>query len=152
MCFVRTTFNYFLNVSHVILYNYTINLFKVIWCKTISKVLLSLAWKQKINKSNTKVSTHYGIICLYSKNICYNYRFINKYFNFFWNMFNSKTIKTSNIIIQCMQSNPMSSNIRIRIKIYYICPVLYFIWYIICRINIIKPRFILIILLYFQIS
>ena len=35
-------------------------------------------------------------------------------------------IKISNIIILWEQSNPMSSNIRVLIKIYYIYPILYF--------------------------
>ena len=121
---LRSTF--LKNISHKVLSNYIIILFKNIWCKNIGKVCQSLGGKHKINKCNTKIYTHYWIICLYFKNICYNYRFINKYFDLFWNMFNSKTIKISNIIIQCIQSNPMSSNIRILIKIYYICPILYF--------------------------
>ena len=53
-------------------------------------------------------------------------------------MFNSKTIKISNIIIQYVQSNPMSSNIRVLIEIYYICIILYF-GQIISIINIINP-------------
>ena len=51
---------------------------------------------------------------------------VNKCFNLFRNMFYSKRIKISNTIINHMQSNTMSSNIRILIKIYYICPILYF--------------------------
>ena len=49
------------------------------------------------------------------------------FFNFFLNMFNSKTINVTNIIIQCIQSNPMIYNIAILIKFYYICPIFYFI-------------------------
>ena len=41
--------------------------------------------------------------------------------NAFRNMFYPKTIKISNIIIIHMQNNPMSSNIRILVKISYIC-------------------------------
>ena len=46
----------------------------------------------------------------------------------------------------------MSSNIRILIKIYYICPIVYLIRYVISRINYITSGFILIILLYFKFS
>ena len=38
------------------------------------------------------------------------------------NMFYPKTIKISNIFIMNIQINPMSSNIRILIKIYYVSP------------------------------
>ena len=40
--------------------------------------------------------------------------------NLFWNMFYFKRIKISNIIILYIQSNPVSSNIRVLIKIYHI--------------------------------
>ena len=43
-----------------------------------------------------------------------------------YDVFNTKTIKISIVIIRFIQSNPMSSNIRIVIKIYYICLMLYF--------------------------
>ena len=74
---------------------------------------------------------------------------IELYANFFQNMFYSETIKISKIIILHIQSNPMSSNIRVLIKIYYISPILYF-WQIISRINTIKSWFILL-FLYFKI-
>ena len=45
----------------------------------------------------------------------------------------------------------MNSNIRILIKIYYICSIFYFIRQIISRINSIESRFILIIRLYFKV-
>ena len=53
----------------------------------------------------------------------------DKFLNFFRSMFYSKTIKISNIIIIIIniQSNPISSNIRILIKIYYIYLILYLI-------------------------
>ena len=114
-----------------------------------------------------KKSAHYWIICLYSENICCyvfilqsitkwrtkgeGQRTIDKWFNFFRNMFYTKRIEISNIIILHIQSNPMSSNIRVFIKIYYISPILYF-SEIIYRISIIKSWFILIILLYFKIG
>ena len=52
-------------------------------------------------------------------------RMNNKCFNFFPNMLYSKTIKISNAIIIYVQNNPMSSNIRVFINIYYISPMLY---------------------------
>ena len=61
-----------------------------------------------------------------------------------------KRIKISNIIIICPQNNPMSSNIKILIKIYDICPILYF-RLIISRINTIKSWFILTTFLYFKV-
>ena len=104
------------------------------------------------NKPINPIQKYPHITCLYSRNIYYIYRFINKSFNIFWNMFNSKTIKKRIIIIQCMQNNPMSFNTRMLIKIYYIWPILYLIWYIIYRTNTSKSRFILIIVLYFKFS
>ena len=106
--------------------NYTIILLKIIWRKKICIFSQSFSFKHKINKSNTEVSTHYWIVCLYSKNVCFNVFIVNKCFNFFRNMFYPKRIKISNIIIIHMQSNLMSSNIRVLIKIYFICPILYF--------------------------
>ena len=61
-----------------------------------------------INKSNTKVSAHYLIIYLYSKNICYIFVFY-EFLKFFWNMFNSKTIKVCYIFNIYIKSNPMIS-------------------------------------------
>ena len=85
----------------------------------------SFSFKNNIKKSNAEISAHYWIVWLYSKNICFNVFISNKCLNFFQNMFYSKRIKINNIIIIHMQSNPMSSNIRILIKIYYIYPILY---------------------------
>ena len=68
-----------------------------------------------------------------------------------WNMFYTKTIKISNIIIIKIKSNPISSNIRVLILIYYISPILYF-SEISSRINTIKSRLTLIIFLYFKTS
>ena len=116
--------------------NYIIILLEVFGEKKICIFYQSFSFEQKVNKSNTEISTHYWIVCLYSKNICFNVFIlrsrgvqrttINKWFNFFRNMCYSKKIKISDIIIIHMQSNPMSSNIRILIKIYYIFPILYF--------------------------
>ena len=97
-------------------YNYIIISFKIIMSKKIRK--FSLSCKYKINKSNTKISARYWIIC--------------------------------NIIILYVESNPLSSNIRVLIKIYNICPILY-VLQIISWINTIKSRFILIIFLYLKI-
>ena len=77
-------------------------------------------------------------------------RFIN-FFYLFRNMFYAKRIKTSNIIIMNIQSNPMTSNIRVLIKIHYLSPILYFSG-IISRISTLKSRLILTIFLYFKIS
>ena len=114
-----------------------VNLVKVFSCQ------------HKINKFNTKISAHYCIICLYSKNICFYVFIVNKCFNLFWNMFYTKTIKISNIIIK-IKSNPISSNIRVLILVYYISLILYF-SEIISRINTIKSRLTLI-FLYFKTS
>ena len=46
--------------------------------------------------------------------------------NLFRNVFNSKTVKINSNFIRDIQSNPMSSNICIFIKICYIYPILYF--------------------------
>ena len=46
-----------------------------------------------MNKSNAKVSAHYRIEFLYSINICYDVFVSYELFNFFCNMFYSKTIK-----------------------------------------------------------
>ena len=88
---------------------------------------------------------------MYSKNICFYVFITNNCFNFFWNMFYSERIKKSNVITfnvlwtSCayIQSNPMSSNIRVLTKIYYISSILYF-GDIISRITTIKSSFILI--------
>ena len=79
--------------------------------------------------------------------ICLHLFITNKMFHFLRNMFNSKTVKISNIIIYCIQSNPMSSNIRILMKIFYICPIIYCIRSIISRIK----SIILVIFSYFKI-
>ena len=63
----------------------------------------------------------------------------------------TKRIEISNIIIMNIQSNPMSSNIGVLIKIYYIRPILFFRQNI-SRINNIKSRLILIIFSYFKIK
>ena len=133
-------------------------IFKHLSCNSlelICKFSSSLSCKHKINKSNTKkkISAHYWIICLCSKNLCF-YVFISyTCFSFIWNIFFSKAIKISNIIILYVQSNTTGSNIRITIKVYYICFILYFnrvafsgsvFEWVVCRINTIKSRIIFI--------
>ena len=59
----------------------------------------SLSFKHKINKSNTKISTNYWIVCLYSKKVSFNVFIVNKHFNFFWNMFHTKRIEINDIVI-----------------------------------------------------
>ena len=56
------------------------------------------AFQCKVNKPNTKVSTHYCIICLYSENSFCNIFVTYKIFNLFRNMFNSEAIKKGHII------------------------------------------------------
>ena len=51
---------------------------------------------------------------------------IHKCSNLVWNMFSSERIKISSIVILYVQNNPMSSNVRVLIKIYYIYPILFF--------------------------
>ena len=60
------------------------------------------------------------------KNICFNVFIVNKYFYLFRSMFYTKRIEISNIFILHIQSNPMSPNIRVLIKICYISPILNF--------------------------
>ena len=90
-------------------------------------------------------------MCLYSKNICFYVFIIDKYSNLDWNIFYSKAIKISNIIIFYVYSNPLGSNITVLIKIYYIPSIFYFIRQIILLVHINKPRFILIVHFHFNI-
>ena len=53
--------------------------------------------------------------------------FAIKFFDSFWNVLSPKAIKICYIFVTYIQSYPMSSNIRIFIKIYYICSISYFI-------------------------
>ena len=138
----RITPIYFLNIIHKIVVNYIIFFLKVIWLKNICKFSYGLSCKHKINKSNTKISAYYQVVFLYSKNICRyvfilqsiakwrtkdeGQRTINKCFYLFRNMSYTKRIEISNINISNIQSNPISSNIRVLINIYYISPTLYF--------------------------
>ena len=105
---------------------YIVIFFKIIRGKQTSKINQSFACKHKINESNAEVSTHYWIVWLNSKNVCFYVFMPNKFFNFFRKMIKSKTVKINNFNISAIQSNPMCTNICIFIKVYYICPILYF--------------------------
>ena len=48
------------------------------------------------------------MLALNGINISYTIFIINEFANFFWNMFNSKSIEIGYIIINNIQSNPMS--------------------------------------------
>ena len=95
--------------------NYFIIFIKIIRRKKNCKISQFFICKHKINKSNTKVSTHYWIICLHSKNFSFYLSTTNKFFNFVRNMFNTKTIKINNFIflqnkaIQCVPISLCSS-------------------------------------------
>ena len=105
----------YIHVAHKIIQNCIIIFLKIIRWKKISIFSQCFSFEHKINKSNTKICAHYWILCLYPKNICFNISIFNKCFNFFRNMLYSKAIKISDIIIFYIQSNSMSTNIRILI-------------------------------------
>ena len=133
--------------------------FLIFWWKSNSKACQAFTFKCNINNSNTKTSIYYWIICLYPINICLHlffftisFLFFVYFYFFFFDMFYTKPVKTSNIIIYYIESNPMSSNTSILIKIYYICNILYFFRQIVTRKNSIKSKFILVILLHSSIS
>ena len=111
----------------------------------------SFSWKHKIDEYNAEISTHYWIVWLNSKYVSFYFFTSNNFFNFFRNLFNSKTVKISNFNIFTKQSNPMCTNIRIFLKVYHICPIHYSFWQLIPRINPINFRFILIIFLDFKV-
>ena len=106
--------------------NYIILFFKIIRKKQLSKINLSFACEHNVNESYGKVTTHYGIVCLNSKYVCFFVFMSNKFFNFFRSMLNSKIIEINNFIVFTILSNPMCTNICIFVKIYYICSILYF--------------------------
>ena len=107
--------------------------------------------KHKNNKSNTKISTPYCIVRLYSIiHVFLYFIFVYNFLEIFWNVFNFKTSKICLRITVWVQSNPISTNIHILIKIYYICPIFSFIRQIITWINTIKYEIILIISFYLK--
>ena len=78
---------------HEIRQNYIIIFLKIMRRKKICIFCQTFNIKHKINKSDTKLSTHYWIVCLYYKNVCFNLFITNKFYNFLRNMLYSKTIK-----------------------------------------------------------
>ena len=121
--------------------------FKIISRKQTSIINQKFTCKYKSNESDAEASTHYWTVWLSSKYVCFYAFTSNKSFNFFRNMFKSKTFKINNFNISTIQSNQMSSNISMIIKVYYICPILYCLRKTISRINSIKFRFIFMIFL-----
>ena len=106
--------------------NYIIIFLKILKRKQTSIISQFFTCKHKIIESNAKVPTHYWIVCLYSKNVSFDVFMSNKFFNLFRNMFNTKTIEINNFTFVTKQSNPVRTNICIFIKVYYVCPILYF--------------------------
>ena len=106
--------------------NYIIVFLTVIGRKHVRKIGQFFTCKHKINKSYAKVPTYYWIVCLYSKNVRFHVFIFNKFFNLFENIFNTKTIAINNFILVTKQSNPMCAYTCIFIKVYYVCPILYF--------------------------
>ena len=78
----------------------------------------------RINKLNTKISSYSRILCVYSKNICL-YVFISNDFFISFGIYSTPKL-SYNIVIQFLQSNTVTFNIRILIKIYYIYSVFFF--------------------------
>ena len=113
--------------------------------KTVKLLPLSI---KSVNPVQKYYWIHYWIICLYSKKICCNRSSIDELFDFFWNVFDSKTVKISYYITIWIQSNPMSADISIPVKIFWICLILYFIRQFITWIVLIKFVLILIMSLY----
>ena len=72
-------------------------IFFVRWKQT-GKINQSFTWKHKINESNAKTSTHYWIVWLYSKYVCFHDFMSNKIFNFLMNMLTISlgTVKINN--------------------------------------------------------
>ena len=101
-------------------------------------------------KSMNPIQKHPHIIelfaCILNMFLCFVFM-SNKFVNFLKKMFYSKTVKIKNFNIFYIQNNPWCTNICIFIKIYYIFPILYCFRPVICRINSIKSKFILLIIL-----
>ena len=120
--------------------------------KKTSKISQFFTCKHKMNESNTKVPTHYWIVCLYSKNVNYYVFTPDKFFYFFRNLFNIKTIEITILLllqkkaIQCVPTCAYSS------RFITYAPSFYFFRQIIFWKNSIKSKFILITLLYFKVG
>ena len=117
--------------------------FKVTRRKQASKINQTLTCKHKINESNGKVSTHYWIVWLNSKYVCFYVLMPSNFFNFVRNMVNSKTVKIDIFNIFTIQSDLVSSNICIFIQGLLHMPLLYCFRQITSRRNSIESRFIL---------
>ena len=95
--------------------NYTVFIIKMIRKKKIRIISQFFTCKDKINESNAEVTTHYWIICLYSKNVSFYISIFNKFFNFFKNMLSAEAIEINNFIslqnkaIQCVPVSAYSS-------------------------------------------
>ena len=76
--------------------NYIVILFKVIGRKHARKISQLFTCKHKVNEFNARVPTYHRIVFLYSKNVTYYVFVPDKFFNFFRNMFNTKTIEIKN--------------------------------------------------------
>ena len=79
---------------------------------------------QKINKSNTKVSTHKLAFYEYLHILIIFLLPVNFYISFFWNVINSRTIKIYHINTIHIQSYLMNSCWFVFIKNHYRCPTL----------------------------
>ena len=104
---------------------YIVIFFNIITWKKTSKI--SFAWFLPANiKSMNPVQKYLHIIELFYWTLKILVFMFNQFFNFFRSMFNSKTVKTNNFNIFIIQNNSLCSNICIFIKIYYICPIIYY--------------------------
>ena len=90
-----------LSYHHYKLYHH---FFEVIRINHARKITQFFTCKHKINDSNVKVPTHYGIVCLYSKNVWCDVFMSDKFFNFFRNMFKNKTININDLLFLTRQS------------------------------------------------
>ena len=89
--------------------DYVITFFKIIRWKQTSKINQIFAYKHKFSESNAELSTHYWIVCLCSKYVCFYVFMSNKFFR---NMFNPKTVKIKNFnifICKAIQGAPTTA-------------------------------------------
>ena len=120
--------------SFKITHNYAVIFFKVIRRKQDCKISQFFTCKHKINESNAKVAAYYWIVCLYLKNVWHDLFMPDKFYNFFRNILNTKTIKINDLLFVTKENNTVCTNICIFIKVYYISPIFYFFRQIISRI------------------
>ena len=110
----------------VIINYYLIIFLEIAWRKKINKICEPFINQQKVNESNTKLSTHYWMICLHSINFFFaTFLFPINVLISFWDLLNTKTIKICHIITIPINSYPVSSSWLLFIKICYICLTLY---------------------------